>query len=91
MAVDSSGLASIYDGSSWTMPTLVDGTSTGFAYKVNAVSCASASFCVAVDERGDALFYDGSSWSSPVSIDGNTPVASVSCPGWPQLCSRPLV
>jgi hypothetical protein len=46
---------------------------------VNAVSCATASFCVAVDGIGDAVTYDGTSWSA-TTIDPETSLISVSCP-----------
>jgi hypothetical protein len=46
---------------------------------MNAVSCLSASFCVAVDNGGDATTFNGSVWSSPVSIDGTTSLDAISC------------
>jgi hypothetical protein len=64
-----------YDGSSWSGPSALDGP----AQLGSAVSCASASFCVAINydvEEGstlfdteDAYYYDGSSWSSPSVIE----------------------
>lgn len=62
----------------WSAPTSIDpGT------RMNAVSCVSASFCVAVDVDGDALTYNGSSWSAPMSVDSATAglnqLFSVSC------------
>jgi hypothetical protein len=33
---------------------------------LQAVSCASASFCVAIDRKGNALTFNGSTWSAPV-------------------------
>ena len=38
---------------------------------LQAVSCASASFCVAIDRKGNALTFNGSTWSAPVNADPN--------------------
>ena len=45
-----------------------------------ALSCPSASFCVAVNDSGKALTFDGTSWSAPFTIDANEPLTGVSCP-----------
>ena len=39
---------------------------------IEAVSCTSATFCMAVDSAGYALSFNGSSWSTPVLVDTNT-------------------
>jgi hypothetical protein len=75
VAVDGSGRALIYNGSSWSAPTGIDGTNGP-----RSVSCPSASFCAAVDAKGNALTYNGSSWSAPASIDSKASFSSVSCP-----------
>ncbi|HLI00288.1 MAG TPA: right-handed parallel beta-helix repeat-containing protein [Acidimicrobiales bacterium] len=61
----------------WRAPATVDPPQGD----LTAVSCASASFCVAVDAHGNALTYDGTSWSrpAPVDLDGGG-FLSVSCP-----------
>ena len=63
----------------WSAPTSVDPTG-----QLSAVSCVSASFCVAVDNRfaaaGYALAYDGHSWSAPLLIDSTGGFNDVSCP-----------
>jgi hypothetical protein len=53
---------------------------------VNAVSCPTASFCVALTEHyvdkhelGYALTYNGGAWSVPSEIDGEVALQSVSC------------
>jgi hypothetical protein len=69
-----SGIASIYNGSSWA-PADIDG-----AVELHSVSCPSVSFCVAVDDHGNELTYNGSSWSSPQNVGGSGPILSVSCP-----------
>ncbi len=75
VAIDHSGDASIYNGTSWSGPTLVDHTS--FLY---SVSCPVPSFCMAVDDAGDAFsLHNGTSWSAPTHI-ASTYVVSVSCP-----------
>ncbi len=53
---------------------------------LRAVSCTSASFCVATDDQGKALSYNGSSWSSPDNIDGSALLTSVSCLSGPTFC-----
>jgi hypothetical protein len=76
-AVDSSGDALTYNGSSWSAPASIGATS------LTSVSCVSALFCAAVDSSGDALTYNGSSWSTPVPIDNGSysgnGLDSVSC------------
>ena len=47
-------------------PTAIDPGS-----HLQAVSCASASFCVAIDRKGNALTFNGSTWSGPVKADPN--------------------
>jgi hypothetical protein len=74
IAVDSTGYASNYNGSSWSSLSDIDEGESQF---LQQVSCPSAKFCVAVDETGEALTYNGSSWSSPSVI---SPLPSVSCP-----------
>jgi hypothetical protein len=74
VAVLDSGMASIYNGSSWT-PSDIDG-----AIELHSVSCPSVTFCVAVDDHGNELTYDGSSWSPPQDVGGAGPLVSVSCP-----------
>jgi Fe-S cluster biogenesis protein NfuA len=78
MAVDLSGNAVTFNGSSWSAPASIDPTAVLFS-----VSCPSASFCAAVGDH--AVTYDGSSWNTPVDIDPNT-LISVSCP-LPSFCA----
>jgi hypothetical protein len=55
-----------FNGTSWSKPSAIDpGT------YLQAVSCASASFCVAIDRKGNALTFNGSTWSAPVNADPN--------------------
>jgi hypothetical protein len=74
MAVDQSGNALIYNGTSWTSPTNIDG-----ANGLVSVSCPTSSFCMAVDQFGNAMSYNGTSWSSPADIDDTNQVTAVSC------------
>ena len=67
-----------YNGTSWSPP--VEVTSQGNL--IDAVSCASSSFCAAVDNKGNFFTYDGASWSPPTAIDtGQYPeLVALSCP-----------
>jgi hypothetical protein len=50
---------------------------------LNAVSCATAKFCVVVDNNGDEVTYANGHWSGPRGVDPNTPgygLTAVSCP-----------
>ena len=67
--------ATTYDVPSWASATSVDGTNS-----LNAVSCASSSFCAAVDSDGNLVTYNGSTWSSATSIDGTKVLDAISCP-----------
>ena len=49
----------------WSQPSKIDNPQDA----PDAVSCASATFCVAVDQRGNAVTYDGQFWGTPQSID----------------------
>jgi len=74
VAVGDDGLASLYDGVSWSPPQEIDGN-----IQLDSVSCTASTFCVAVDSEGDALTYNGTSWTSQPSIDPGTTFNSVSC------------
>ncbi len=74
-AVGFSESLSTWNGSKWTVK---DDTAENFT----AVSCASATSCVAVDTVGDATTWNGSAWGSAHTADlfAYAPFASVSCP-----------
>jgi hypothetical protein len=55
-----------FNGASWSKPSAIDPGSY-----LQAVSCASASFCVAIDRKGNAFTFNGSAWSAPVNSDPN--------------------
>ena len=74
-AVDGTGKATTYNGTTWSAPATIDGTKA-----LKAVSCPSSSFCAAVDGSGNAVTYNGTTWATPGSIDGTKALASVSCP-----------
>lgn len=59
-------LVSVYSGSGFSTPSLVDPQAA-----ISAISCPTTTFCLGVDTSGQALVYNGSSWSSPVTIDTN--------------------
>ncbi len=65
-----------YNGSSWSSATSIDAATNG----PDALSCASASFCVATDFAGNTFTFNGSSWSSATSVDPNDGLDAISCP-----------
>jgi hypothetical protein len=58
MAVDSSGGAHRYDGTTWSARTVI---AEGLALR--EISCVSSSFCTALDTQASAAMYNGTSWS----------------------------
>ncbi len=75
VAVDDTGNATTYDGTTWSAPIAID-----TRLRLSDVSCPSTSFCTAVDDHGFAMTFDGTHWSAPVAIDpGGRPMA-ISCP-----------
>ena len=94
-AVGSDGNIRIYNGSpdSITLQVAVTGfvgpipgpltwsARTAFppGTSIDALSCASASFCAAADRAGSVLFFDGTTWSPP-QTDSFGPLDSISCP-----------
>ena len=74
MAVDASGNAVHYNGTTWSMDANVD-----LNVPLYSVSCVSSSFCQAVDLYGQVVTYDGTSWSTPIFWDASGQLNSVSC------------
>jgi uncharacterized Fe-S cluster protein YjdI len=78
-----SGTSAPAGNAAWSAPVKVDSTGT---QGLNAISCASSSFCVATDPAGNAFVYTGT-WSSATNIDSTIPsgndaednLQSVSC------------
>ncbi|MBW4029474.1 MAG: hypothetical protein HIU57_02190 [Acidobacteria bacterium] len=83
------GLGGVFQGSSagatssasatmlkWTSGTTLSDAMGG----VNAVSCATSTFCVAVDRSGAVSRFNGLTWSAPQTIDGTTSLTAISCP-----------
>ena len=60
----------------WTPGTQLVVASGG----VNAVSCATSTFCVAVDRTGAVSTFNGSNWSAPDKVDGINSFTAISCP-----------
>ncbi len=67
--------ATSYKVPSWAAAASIDGTKS-----LNAVSCASSSFCAAVDSNGNVVTYNGTSWAAAKSIDGTKVLHGISCP-----------
>jgi hypothetical protein len=70
MALDGSGGALIFNGSTWSAPTPT-GTD------LTRVSCISPSSCLAVGGSGEAATYNGSTWSTLSKV--GVSLSSVSC------------
>ncbi|MCL5948469.1 MAG: IPT/TIG domain-containing protein [Actinobacteria bacterium] len=66
-AVDDSGYALTYNGSTWSTPLSVDGNNILYS-----VSCPTTIFCMAVDDSGNSLTYGGSIQGGPTAT-GITP------------------
>jgi len=76
----SGGTVSLFNGTSWSQPAVVDSTG-GFLNSVSCAQSAGQTLCTAVDNDGYVETYDGSSWSSPDQIDPNgNGLIGVSCP-----------
>ena len=73
VAVNASQQAFVYDGTTWSEPTLIDPDGA----QVSAVGCASERLCVAVDTAGRSAVLDGT-WSI-VPADPHGGVSSVAC------------
>ena len=71
MAVDGSGSATTYDGTSWSLPSTVAGQEY-----FGSVSCVSSTFCVATGTTQVSV-YDGSSWTSQTVVSSG--LGGVSC------------
>jgi hypothetical protein len=88
MAVLGSGYAAIYDGATWSKPSLLS-PSGG---EPDSVSCPTVSFCMAVDALDSSAFlFNGSRWSPAPGINDPAPttqagLASVSCSS-PSFCA----
>ncbi|MFL6163570.1 MAG: hypothetical protein ACJ74U_15270 [Jatrophihabitantaceae bacterium] len=70
------GAVSTYDGSQWSEPILVTPND-----ELTAVSCASASFCVAMSRNhGWAYVFNGTGWDSGTDLNPQAAASAVSCP-----------
>ncbi|HTT86716.1 MAG TPA: hypothetical protein VMF60_05085, partial [Acidimicrobiales bacterium] len=72
-AVDAVGQVLTYNGTHWSAPTGIDGST-----RLVAVSCPTTSFCAAIDDAGNALIYTGT-WSTASSMDGSNTLVGLSC------------
>lgn len=85
MMLDASGNVSRFDGTRWGRPATIDRSlyAEGTVPVAGALSCATATFCVAVDTIGGhgqsySQVYDGSTWTAPAAFEPNT-VTGISC------------
>jgi hypothetical protein len=65
--------SAVWNGKSWSAPIAVGGSQS-----LQAVGCATSTFCVAIDGIGDGFYFNGSSWSAGPNDWGS--VMSISCP-----------
>ena len=72
----SAGTSTVFNGLTWSPLVQVDDATGGAP---SAVSCESATFCVAVDLAGRAMDFNGSTWSAPAAVAGVTQLPTVSC------------
>jgi hypothetical protein len=72
VVVQGANQATIWNGSAFGQADTLP------AQGLDAVGCATTTFCVTVDSVGDAFYYDGSSWSNGANDWGS--IAAVSCP-----------
>ena len=75
VAVDNKGQATMYNGTTWSTPTVID---TAARNALVAISCTPSDFCMAVDQSGNAVIYDGTSWQTPQSV-ASVSLLAVSC------------
>ena len=76
VAVDSSGNAVTWTGTTWSSPVNIDSSNN-----LSSVSCASSIFCVAADYAGNAVTWNGSSWTVMTGVapySGYNYIASLS-------------
>jgi hypothetical protein len=74
MAVDASGKAIAWNGSSWRSQGTI-ASNTGF----NGVSCPSARFCAAVTANGSYFLWNGSSWRGPSATPNGETFEAIDC------------
>ena len=60
----------------WSAPTAVDNTTPG---NLLAVSCPTATFCMAIDSDRDCLTYNGHTWSAPTFVSTPAGMVTLSC------------
>ncbi len=83
-AVDQDGQVIAYNNTAtWSSPVVADpGTNP-----VNAVSCASATSCVAVDQVGNSATYTSGSWAPINGFDPGHQATSISCVSATTFCA----
>lgn len=66
----------VYDGAAWSAPTPITSGDIGKGFL--ALSCASATFCIATTAHGVNLAFDGTRWTGQPRIRG-TSIDALSC------------
>ena len=70
------GIRPVAAATGWNTPTHIDSSGQ---ISFNAISCPSASFCMAADSNGSVTTFNGTTWSSPVSVGTQYGISSISC------------
>ncbi len=78
IAVDATGRAFAFNGSSWGAPQSPAGAATGPG--TISVSCASPTLCLAAPTGGNqTVTWNGQSWSAPVTVEGAAGIEGIGC------------
>jgi len=78
VALDASGRAYHFDGSSWSAP--VPSSAQAIGAGAISVSCAEPTLCMAVATAGNQVVsWNGQQWSTPVTLSGATGLGAVGC------------
>lgn len=67
-------VASVFNGTQWSTPTIVDSGGQDAS-----VSCPSTSFCMLALWNGDVVTYRAGAWSAPREVERTSLLMSVSC------------
>jgi hypothetical protein len=76
--VNVNGKVVSYNGTTWSSPTSIDPPNKSRKYGgLDAVSCASSSFCMAVDASSSVLSYSNTSAAKKPPVKKKAPVKKV--------------
>ncbi len=77
VAVDRSGGASDFNGTSWSTPVTIDANNA-----MLSITCPTTTFCVATDAEGNYVMMNDATWGAPTAFaaTGSLEMQAVSCP-----------